>query len=291
MFWGKINEISRVVREIPVGEIAVPHDRARTDSDDEALRRLTESVRRHGVIEPLLVRRRTEPGAADEDGGEPASSCVLVAGERRLRAAVSAGMRAVPCVFTEADDADAAVLAIVENLHREDLNLFESASAVSSLLALTGMTQEQCAKRLGVSQSYVANKLRLLRLGEDERRAALENGLTERHCRALLRIEDAEDRKTVLSAMISRRMNVAQAEEYVESLLCAEARAERLRRTAGGTAAEDARRRLLVRDTRQFFGSIDRAVDLMRRTGIAVESSRRDTAEGTLISILLPKSS
>ncbi|MBR4203920.1 MAG: ParB/RepB/Spo0J family partition protein [Clostridia bacterium] len=298
MFWGKINEISRVVREIPVGEIAVPRDRARTGEDDEALRRLTESVRRHGVIEPLLVRRTAE-ARADEgagspaDTGKPTPSCVLVAGERRLRAAVRAGMHAVPCVFTEADDADAAVLAIVENLHREDLNLFESASAVSSLLSLTGMTQEQCARRLGVSQSYVANKLRLLRLTEDERRAALENGLTERHCRALLRLEDGEDRKAVLSAMISRRMNVAQAEEYVESMLCAQARAEKLRHTRGGAngAGDDARRRLLVRDTRQFFGSIDRAVDVMRRTGIAVEASRRDTAEGTLISILLPKSS
>ncbi len=180
MFWGKINEISRVVREIPIGEIVVPHARARSGGDDEALRRLTESVRRHGVIEPLLVRRQpapcsTEPravepradgSAAPSPAGEESgsASCILIAGERRLRAAVSAGLRAVPCVFTEADDADAAVLAIVENLHREDLNLFESAAAVSSLLKLTGMTQEQCARRLGVRQSYVATKLRLLRL-------------------------------------------------------------------------------------------------------------------------------
>ena len=285
MFWGKISEINRIVREIPIADIAVPAGRARRSVGDEALRQLAESIRRHGVIEPLLVRRLPVDGGED---GKPGPTCALIAGERRLRAASSVGITAVPCVFIEADAEDAAVLAIVENLHREDLNLFESAAAISSLLELTGMTQEQCARRLGVSQSYVANKLRLLRLTEEEQRIILENGLTERHSRALLRIEDPEDRRTVLRAMIERKMNVATAEEYVESLLCAESRAEELRRSADRS---DVRRRLIVRDTRQFLGSIDRAVDVIRKSGIPVESSRKDTTDGMLISILLPKSS
>ena len=190
MFWGKINEISRVVREIPACEIAVGPNRPRRAVPDESLRALAESIREHGVIEPLLVRRLPANSA---DG----KTCALIAGERRLRAAELAGAERVPCVFAEADDADAAVLAILENLHREDLNLFEGAAAIASLIELTGMTQEQCARRLGVSQSYVANKLRLLRLSEEDRRRILEGGLTERHSRALLRIEDPGERREV----------------------------------------------------------------------------------------------
>ena len=295
MFWGTITEISKIVREVPLDAIAVPEGRPRGGMADpqaeEALRSLADSIRRHGVVEPLLVRRLPEEERPEkaEDASRPASpSCVLVAGERRLRAAAMAGRDSVPCVFVEADAAEAAVLAIVENLHREDLNLFESASAIASLVEVTGMTQEQCAKRLGVSQSYVANKLRLLRLTEEERRIILENGLTERHSRALLRIPTAGEREPVLSAMVKRHMNVAAAEEYVESLLCAASRAEEIRRLDD---RPQARERLLVRDIRAFYGSIDRAVDVIRKTGVAVEASRRETPAGVVISILLPKSS
>ncbi|MBQ3815301.1 MAG: ParB/RepB/Spo0J family partition protein [Clostridia bacterium] len=301
MFWGSLNEISRVVREVPIGEIEVPEGRVRRREGDlaaeEALRALAESIRRHGVVEPLLVRR---PGPEERHAAAPDPSrppereaagehvCQLIAGERRLRAASMAGRQTVPCVFVEADAAESAVLAIVENLHREDLNLFESAAAIASLVEVTGMTQEQCAKRLGVSQSYVANKLRLLRLTEEERRTILENGLTERHSRALLRFPTAEERRPVLAAMAGRHMNVATAEEYVESLLCAASRAAELKRA---DVRPETRERMIVRDMRQFYGSIDRAVDVMRKTGVTVEATRKETPGGVMISILVPKSS
>ncbi len=305
MFWGSLNEISRVVREVPIGEIEVPEGRPRRGCADpqaeEALRALAESIRRHGVVEPLLVRRLPGSGprfSGDEDPADPSRpprregtadpACALIAGERRLRAAAMAGRQSVPCVFVEADAADSAVLAIVENLHREDLNLFESAAAIASLVEVTGMTQEQCARRLGVSQSYVANKLRLLRLTEKERRTILENGLTERHSRALLRFPTEEERRPVLAAMAERRMNVAAAEEYVESLLCAASRAAELKRA---DVRPQTRERMLMRDMRQFYGSIDRAVDVMRKTGVTVEATRKETAGGVMISILVPKSS
>ncbi len=293
MFWGSMNEIARAVREIPTDRIEVPvSPRSLPEGSPEyaALRALADGIREHGTVEPLLVCA----GKGEK--------YILTAGERRLTAARTAGRKSVPCVVTDAPEngedgmREAVVLAVVENIHREDLNLFESAAAISVLLALTGLTQEQCARRLGVSQSYVANKLRLLRLTEEERRLMLDSRLTERHGRALLRFPTPEERAPVLRAMIAREMNVASAEDYVESLLCADARANAravVRDAASRASASpgDANARMLLRDARRFTDSIDKAVDVVRRSGIPVEASRRDTPSGTLISILLPKSS
>ena len=280
MFWGKIKEISRAVKDVPTERISVPADRIRRIVYDDSLRALADSIREHGIIEPLIVRR--EGGDSD---GERFS---LIAGERRLKAAELEGIGTVPCVSIEATDIDAAVIAIIENLHREDLNMFEEASAIASLLKLSGMTQDQCARRLAVSQSYIANKLRLLRLTEDERSMMLENSLTERHGRALLRLVPGAERTAVLRIMIDREMNVAAAEEYVESLICAESRAEEIRRQPDRS---EQRRRLILKDIRIFYNSIDHAVDVIKKSGIAVEASREETPEGVRISILLPKSS
>ena len=280
MFWGKIKEISRAIKDVPTENITVPADRIRRIVYDDSLRALADSIREHGVIEPLIVRR--------EGGDGEAERFSLIAGERRLKAAELEGIATVPCVSIEATDIDAAVIAIIENLHREDLNMFEEAAAIASLLKLSGMTQDQCARRLAVSQSYIANKLRLLRLTAEERELILENGLTERHGRALLRLVPGNERMSVLRIMIDREMNVASAEQYVESLICAESRAAEIKRQPDRS---EQRRRLILKDIRIFYNSIDHAVDIIKKSGIAVESSREETPNGTLISILLPKSS
>lgn len=278
MFWGKIKEISRVVREVEISEIRVPDGRFRRIRCDESLAALAESIREHGVIEPLIVRRVLGIGGEAE--------FTLVAGERRLRAAEMAGLTTVPVVSVEAGEVDAAILAIIENLHREDLSMFEEAASIQSLISLTGMTQEACAKKLSVSQSYVANKLRLLRLSEDEQEKIEENGLTERHARALLRLEDEEEREEVLSIIIKREMNVSRTEEYIEDLICAKSRmAERESKPKGS----EQKRKLVIRDIRLFYNSIDHAVDVIKKSGIPVESTRKEVEEGVLISILLPK--
>ncbi len=279
MFWGKIKEISRVVREIPLSDIRVPDGRIRRVVYDESLRTLADSIREHGIIEPLLVSREI-------DGERTVFR--LIAGERRLRAGEIAGIATAPCLSIEAGEVDAAILAIVENLHREDLNLFEEAAAIASLISLSGMTQEQCALRLSVSQSYIANKLRLLRLTGAEQELILQSGLTERHSRALLRLPQGEERLDVLRHMIERGLNVAAAEEYVESLLCAAGRAEEITKAP---PRSEQRLKLILRDIRLFYNSIDHAVDIIKKSGIPVESTRTETDEGTLISILLPKSS
>lgn len=278
MFWGKIKEISRVVREVEIGEIRVPDGRFRRIRCDESLAALAESIREHGIIEPLIVRRVLGIGGEAE--------FTLVAGERRLRAAEMAGLTTVPVVSVEAGEVDAAILAIIENLHREDLSMFEEAASIQSLISLTGMTQEACAKKLSVSQSYVANKLRLLRLSDGEQEKIEENGLTERHARALLRLEDKEEREEVLSIIIKREMNVSRTEEYIEDIICAKSRlAERESKPKGS----EQKRKLVIRDIRLFYNSIDHAVDVIKKSGIPVESTRKEVEEGVLISILLPK--
>jgi len=273
MFFRKIEEFRKVVRDIPTGDIIVEDGRFRTRFEKDSLRALADSIRCHGIIEPLIVRC---------EGG----LYYLVAGERRLRAAELAGLRCVPCISVAATQIESAVIAIIENLHREDLNMFEEAAAIRSLIELGSMTQETCAGRLSVSQSYIANKLRLLRLSEDEKEAILRCQLTERHARALLRLPTEEERREILSVIIERQMNVAAAEEYIESILCARSRGAEIR---SKPERSEQRHKLIIKDLRLFYNSIDHAVDVIKKCGIPVESSRKETENGTLISILLPK--
>lgn len=284
MFFKKVEEFKKVVREVPIAEVCVPEDRVRQISPDPALYALADSLRQHGMLEPIIVRLQS--GTSHTPENETTPQRILVAGGRRLRAAQLCGWATVPCICIEANGAEAAVLTIIENLHREDLNLFEEALAIRSLIALGNMTQETAAKRLSVSQSYIANKLRLLRLTPTEQECILTNDLTERHARAALRIPSQPERTKVLMVFAQRHMNVAAAEEYVESLLCAAARGEEIH---SPKTQPELRQKLVIKDIRLFYNSIDHAVDVIKRSGIPVESSRRETEAGTVIEILLPK--
>ena len=280
MFWGKIKEISRIVREVSVNDIVVPDGRFRRISCDDSLRSLAESIREHGIIEPLIVRR-TASGNDDNS-----TTYTLIAGERRLRAAEMIGMTTVPTVSIEAGEVEAAILAIIENLHREDLSIFEEAASIQSLISLTGMTQEMCARKLSVSQSYIANKLRLLRLSAEEQEMILSASLTERHSRALLRLDEGEERMSALKKIIERSLNVSQTEEYIEDLICAKSR---LAERESKPDKSEQKRKLIIRDIRLFYNSIDHAVDVIKKSGIPVESTRKEVENGVLISILLPR--
>lgn len=283
MFWGKIKEISRIVREVGVSEIIVPEGRFRRISCDESLKSLAESIREHGIIEPLIVRRTVSDSPFS---GDSAASYTLIAGERRLRAAEMIGLTTVPTVSIEAGEVDAAILAIIENLHREDLSIFEEAASIQSLISLTGMTQEMCARKLSVSQSYIANKLRLLRLSAEEQEMILSASLTERHSRALLRLDEGEERMSALKKIIERSLNVSQTEEYIEDLICAKSR---LAERESKPDKSEQKRKLIIRDIRLFYNSIDHAVDVIKKSGIPVESTRQEVENGVLISILLPR--
>ena len=233
--------------------------------EEGPLRSLAASIARHGVLQPLAVR-------VGSGGYE------LVAGERRLRAAKLAGLREVPCVLQQRSAGESAVLALVENLQREDLHFLEEAAAIAALVESQHLTQEQTAQRLGRTQGAVANKLRLLRLGTDTARFVRESGLTERHARALLRLAEEEERLAAAREMAAREMSVAKAEEYVEQLLRKLALTPPQRRPT-----------YIIKDVRLFLNSLHRQMGIMQRAGVAADCRREDTAEEILLTIRIPK--
>lgn len=222
---------------------------------------LAESIRENGLLQPLSVRRL---GKTYE----------LIAGERRLRAIKSLGMKTAPCIVIEVDENKSAVLALVENLQREDLNPFEQAQAICELIGKTKLTQAEIAKRLSLSQSAVANKLRLLRLCDREREIILKNNLTERHARAVLRLGDEEARKKALNYIAANGLNVSQSEKYIEKLLSQSKK--------GGT-------RLVFKDLRIFINTINMAIETMRKSGVRASAVRGETDTFIEYTIRIPK--
>lgn len=247
---------------IPTGDILPNPHQPRKEFALDKLVELAQSISENGVLQPLTVSMET---------GRP----VLVAGERRLRAARIAGLREVPCVEVEADEQQKRVLALVENLQREDMNCFETAEGIRELMDTYELTQCEAAQQLGYSQSAVANKLRLLRLPSEERQQLLAAGLSERHARALLRLDVSEMRRHALGRMIKEKLTVAQSERLVEDLL------------AGGVRRKPAKP--LVRDVRVFFNTVNHALEIMRRGGIAAESQRRDEDEYIEYIVRIPR--
>lgn len=197
------------VAEVVSIEIAllVPNkSQPRREFSGEALKSLSESIRENGIIQPICVRRM---GALYE----------IISGERRCRAAKLAGLTQVPCIVMEVGDEQAAVLALIENIQRKDLSYFEEAAAIEKLIKVYGLTQEEAAVRLGKAQSTIANKLRLLRFTDAERRILLTGSLSERQARAIVRIADDETRRAVIDRVVRARLNLDQTEALVEQTL------------------------------------------------------------------------
>ena len=239
--------------QLPPESIRANPAQPRQEFEKEALESLAESIRQNGLLQPVAVRRT-------QDGGYE-----LIAGERRLRACRIAGLKLVPCILSGCDARQSAILALLENLQRRDLGVFEEAEGLRRLVEEWGVTQEEAAARLGKSQSSIANKLRLLRLTEEERTLITEAGLTERHARALLRLPDEGERLAALHTVIERKMNVAQEEAYITQLLSEKDKPEK------------PRRRIVVRDVRIFLNTIHHAVDVMKQNGIQAQSWKRET--------------
>ena len=241
-----------------------PHQPRQT-FDDEGLRELASSIRRHGILQPLTVR--------SAGGGK----WELVAGERRLRAAKLAGLEKVPCIRREADDRESALLALVENLQRRDLHYLEEAAAIAAYIRQTGITQEEAAAQLGRSPSALANKLRLLRLSPACRVLRVRNALTERHARCLRRREDEEERLAALRHLADKQLNVAQAEEYIE---------QRLNRLQ---SIPPRQRTFILKDVRLFLNSLDRGLRMVREAGVDARTERQETDDAILLTIRIPK--
>ena len=257
--------VKRKLVELPPAAIRPNPRQPRTVFDQEGIRSLADSIRRCGLIQPLTVRRAGE-------GWE------LIAGERRLRAAKLAGMQTVPCIVSTADGDGSALLALVENLQRRDLHYFEEAAAISDYIRAAGITQEEAAARLSRSPSALANKLRLLRLGEECRAVLTEANLTERHARALLRLEEERERVKAAKHIAKHHLNVAQAEQYIEGRLA-----------ALQTARPAGKRTFILKDVRLFLNSLDRGLHMMKEAGVNAKTDREETEEEIVVTIHIPK--
>lgn len=226
--------------------------------EPEALSELAQSIGRHGILQPLSVRR---VGAGYE----------LIAGERRLRAAQMAGLGEIPCIVMNMDDRESGLAAMIENLQRRDLDFIEEAWGISSLMGAWGMSQEQVARMLGKSQSAIANKLRLLRHSGAVLTAIREAGLTERHARALLKLEGEEACLSAIAVIARQGMSVAKTEQYIEQLLQG-------RQNPGKRANVGA-----------FLNSLSQSLARIQSSGIPAVSERRETESQIVLTITIPK--
>ena len=223
----------------------------------EALTELSDSIRQHGILQPLSVRR--------VEGGYE-----LIAGERRLRAAKMAGLTDIPCIIMQMDDRESGMAAMVENLQRQDLDFVEEALGISRLVTDYRMSQEQVARLLGKSQSAIANKLRILRHSPEVLQALREGELTERHARALLKLPEAE-KLAAIAEICRQSMSVARTEKYIEALL---ARQEEKQPKANVGA---------------FLNSLTQSLQKIQSCGIPAISERRETDSQIVLTITIPK--
>lgn len=255
------------VLEIPTVQIRPNKTQPRKSFDEDELRLLAQSIATNGILQPLTVRKISQ------------TEYELVAGERRLRAAVLAGITKVPCVLIKCTDKESAIFALLENIQRADLNMFEEARGISRLIRKFGLTQDEAAAKLGKKQSTVANKLRLLKLSMEEQDWILQAGLSERHARALLRIDEEEIRKEVLSRIVAESLSAKDAEDLVVRILC--------RTTVTDTPKQE--KKFIVRDVRIFVNTINKAVDTMRLSGINAVAKKLETDNYIEYTVKIPK--
>lgn len=229
----------------------------------DGLEELAASIREHGVLQPLTVRK--------VDG-----SFELVSGERRLRAARMAGLSEVPCIVIDVDGVCSSLLALVENLQRRDLDFLEEAMALDRLIHTYDLSQDEAARRIGKSQSAVANKLRLLKLSPRLLDRLRQNGLTERHARALLRLETEEQQWEVLEYVIDHHLTVAQTEAYIEARL---------------TSPPPRKKKptFILKDVRLFLNTVTKGLSMMKDAGVNAEYGRQETEDAILLTIKIPK--
>lgn len=201
--------------QVPIEDIIPNRFQPRLNFDDKSLEELANSIKQHGIIQPLILRKLGE-------------KYEIVAGERRYKAAIMAGLVSVPAVITELDDNASAEVAIVENVQRKDLTAIEEAKSYKALLDKGYMTQEDLAKKMGLSQSNISNKLRLLTLDESVQEAVIQEKISERHARSLLKLKTHEEQRQMLDRVINERLTVRQLEEELKKIVGTENEVENI---------------------------------------------------------------
>lgn len=269
--WGGLRstESSINVVNIPIDEITPNLYQPRKEFDDKALNELAESIRTYGVLQPIVVRRGVKTGYE------------IIAGERRWRACQRAGLETIPAIIKDMGDSDTAVIALVENLQRENLNFIEEARGYQQLIEEYGFTQEGLAKKLGKSQSTVANKLRILKISPEILKIISQEKLSERHARALLRLHDAKLQKKVIKNIIEKHLSVRQTEKLVEDIMnkIKDDDKDKKKKTF----------KIAIKDVRIFVNSVKQLVKNIEDTGIKANYKEIDKGDYVEVVVQLPK--
>lgn len=250
---------------IPEEKILPNPYQPRTFFNDSDLQDLAQSIAVNGILQPLTVRVHGE-------------NYELIAGERRLRAARTAGIKQVPCILICADDEHSAVLSIMENIQRSDLDCFEEAAALQKLIEIHNLSQEELSRKLGKAPSTISNKLRLLNLPEDIQTILRKNGMTERHARALLKLSHGEQLNEAVKIITEKHLTVSETERLVDRMMNHSSQPRKLPLK-------------LLKDLRLFTNTLNHAVDTMKRAGIQADSRRSETEEYIEYVVRIPKQS
>ena len=266
------------------------------ETSPNAVIRLAESIKKYGILEPLTVKPLSREGESPR--------YELLAGERRLRAAILLGLDRIPCTVAREDSRTAALFGILRSLQSRELNMFEQAAAFRVMMSDFSLTQEEIARKTGLSQSAVANKLRLLQLSHEEQQQILTANLTERHARAVLRLKTSEQRAQALYRIRAERRNVAATEELVDELLAqpsipkervfpqntqhsAPFRAQETPCAPTGTRL----RKFALQDLTPLYNSIERSLSIFRQTGATAVCTKEEGEHGARIVIDICKTS
>ena len=248
--------------------------------DEEELTSLAESIKKYGVIQPITVKRLVPlPPPMPQTNAK----YEIIAGERRWRASKLAGLKEIPCRIFETDKQGSAMMALVENIQRSDLSFFEEAIAMQTLLLMTEMPQSELARSLSISQATLSNKLRLLRLSERERLLAIENGFSERHCRALVRIDKERERLPIVCKIISDKLSAPETERLIESYLSNTLPKPKKTRTKTKKPALFGR----LRDIKPLYNTLDKAVGMLNSAGYTASWEKCERDDGLTVTIFV----
>ncbi|MGI6425774.1 MAG: nucleoid occlusion protein [Tepidanaerobacteraceae bacterium] len=265
--WGATRTNLNIV-SIPLDEIQPNIYQPRKDFNDNTLDDLTNSIKSYGVLQPIVVRRSGRSGYE------------IIAGERRWRACKRAGLKEIPAIIKDARDSDTAILALIENIQREDLNFIEEAEGFRQLIQECGVTQEQLALKLGKSQSTIANKMRILRLSPEILSIISQEKLSERHARSLLRLPDDNLQRQVIKQVVEKGLSVRQTEDLIEQII--------------ENINEDKKKKkksykIAIKDVRIFVNSVRKLVKSIQETGIKAEYKEVDKGEYLEVMVQIPK--
>lgn len=255
------NNTKKIV-DIDIDSIAPNPSQPRKYFEKEYIDELADSILQYGLLQPITVRRI-------EKGYE------LISGERRLRACKKAGLKKISSIIIDTDEQTSAVLALIENLQRRNLNFFEEAEAIERLISIYKITQEELAIRLSRSQPSIANKMRILRISPNQQQKILDNNLTERHARALLKIDNEGLRDKAIDYIVAHNLNVQDSENYIGRLI--------------KNKTQKGKQMLFVKDIRLFTNTINHAITIMRKSGIEAVSQKEETDAYIEYRIKIPK--